>query len=272
MNTFYKFVANEEAVLSIVDGLVKFTPIPKLNDPFELTAITDEKIVANSLKHYRTQGYDEIDLKNLQSQQMLLNKLLDVSIPLPQSLNQLNSIIQSPAFDVNANALIAFLKSVQGEILNRTGVLCLSEKYDSLPMWAHYANNANGFVIEFEDLETTFSGDETQILNKVTKVEYGKAPIITFDTNSHIAPFFTKHKDWSYEKEFRVVLPLRECKFSNDIYLKEIPKNLVKRVIIGWNYLKNLDNLRGNIKDKNPEVVVVQTVLNFNTEPMISLV
>lgn len=240
MQTLYKFVNCPEAVKSMLNGSIKFTPVAELNDPIELFAHADPDVISKSLKKFRKNGYTEIDLVNLRKQEMLLTTLTPnfVQRSTPNTIEEANEHIQLPMYD-SIEVLIDIVKSIRREMLQKTGIFCVSQKNDSFPMWAHYANNAKGFVVEFENLESIFKGDETGVLSQITPIAYNKSPHITFDPCSHRTTFFTKHPDWSYENEYRIVKQLSKCKKTEsngkNLFLSEIPKNLIKRVIIGWN-------------------------------------
>ena len=49
------------------------------------------------------------------------------------------------------------LSKLYRDIASNVGLFCLSRRFDSLPMWAHYAVNATGFAVEFTDLESEFT-------------------------------------------------------------------------------------------------------------------
>ena len=57
-------------------------------------------------------------------------------------------------------------------IRSRVGVLSLTARFDSLPMWAHYGALAKGYVVRFDDLDRKFPKDPTGSLNVVKAVNY----------------------------------------------------------------------------------------------------
>ncbi len=89
-----------------------------------------------------------------------------------------------------------------------------SERLDSLPMWAHYANNHKGFCLEY-DLHSMpdiisdnfypilYTNERPKFTSLIKKVLHG------FDQvnpdHMLIAPFI-KSIDWNYEKEWRYIL------------------------------------------------------------------
>jgi len=130
-------------------------------------------------------------------------------------------------------------------------------------MWAHYAANATGIVVEFDNLHQVFPGDNTGVLRQVRPVSYWKElPGMTFEPQSHENLFFSKYLDWSYEKEFRVVMPLSDCRTSDSaissMYFYDIPKNCVKRIITGWCMTAiNVEAVKQQVGDINPNVEVL---------------
>ena len=111
-------------------------------------------------------------------------------------------------------------------------------------MWAHYADNAKGVAIEFENLEEAFAGNSSRVLDKLRPISYYKdqRPSVTLRPSDLSELFFSKHKDWEYEQEYRVVKVLSDCepvKCSDGkeryyFTIKE-PRKYIKRVFVGWN-------------------------------------
>jgi hypothetical protein len=130
-------------------------------------------------------------------------------------------------------------------------------------MWAHYANNGRGFVVEFRNLERVFEGDDTDVLSKPIGVRYDRERLsVTFETRSHYSLFFAKFSDWSYEQEVRIVLPLTDCRTEtigdHQIYVREIPQGCISRLILGWNMADALrKDVRLHVDQLNPRVDVV---------------
>ncbi len=241
LERLFKFVAEPTAVQSILKGAVKFTPIHELNDPSELSPTLVAEDVLSSLARLRRDGYSEQDLVHLQRQGHILRRLAPEfqAARVPRTADEATELIRSPAYDA-VSTLESLLAETAREISSRVGVFCLSCRYDSLPMWAHYAANASGFVVEFRHLGQVFGGDETGVLNQPIVVRYHKERSgVTFEPRSHESLFFDKFQDWSYEQEVRVVLPLADCRRAHvggrELYLYDIPPETVSRLIIGWN-------------------------------------
>jgi hypothetical protein len=146
------------------------------------------------------------------------------------------------------------------EILNsQIGIFCVSDRFDSFPMWAHYAKYAKGYLIQFDELEAQFVGDETGVLSILKKVKYSTPRAsVTFEPDSHLSVFFSKLEDWSYENEFRVIKPFSECSFDKEknIHLFTINQKAVVRVIVGWKNQEYNDRFIKEVTGINPKVDV----------------
>jgi hypothetical protein len=162
MSAFYKFIADPAAARSILQGILRFTPIRELNDPSELAPSLNADEVLASLARLRANGYSQEDMIYLHRQGNLLQKLAPrfQAIPVPVSPEAATTQIRSPFYDA-LPTLERLLAATAEEISSRVGLLCLSRRYDALPMWAHYTGNATGLVVEFRNLELAFPGDDT---------------------------------------------------------------------------------------------------------------
>ena len=127
------------------------------------------------------------------------------------------------------------LKLVRNMIRNNTKVICFSESYDSMLMWAHYADYHKGFALMYKKDEiqesSVFSVDGERIGNsvRIEPVAYVEKQLdLTNDVGWYVRENITpkdstykpvdksvgvmkirrvlleKSKEWSYEKEWRV--------------------------------------------------------------------
>jgi DUF2971 family protein len=96
-----------------------------------------------------------------------------------------------------------------------TSIFCLSETYDSLLMWSHYANNHTGVVIKFLSLPEVDSplmmaqpvcySAQMPRLRFSMLLDFDKARNEVINTIT-----LTKGDVWAYEKEWRIVTTLRD--------------------------------------------------------------
>ena len=138
------------------------------------------------------------------------------------------------AYFIRGNTIFDKMCADVGDIL----IASFSRRFNGLPMWAHYANNHRGFVVEFK---TNSSKN-----NNLYKVKYIKKPLkiseigqsrdkncdnirdkyekifLGQDEKNIIETFYNgavisskvkleicriKHDDWKYENEYRLIIP-----------------------------------------------------------------
>lgn len=208
--SIYKYVT-ADALGFILDGSMRFTQPGGFNDPFELAleVYTPPTIEAGE----RTFSFDVL------SQEKLIDSYL----------------LDSNFKDENCNDV--FSRELISNLNNHIGILCLSKNHDSHLMWAHYADEYSGAVVEFDDEHEYFQG--------LTEVKYSKnRPIIHIDYFTQneripVADLCIKPDVWSYEREWRLIRSLDGCKKNKtkrkqwDIYTNEIPLEAIKSVVLG---------------------------------------
>jgi hypothetical protein len=260
----YKYISSDVALKKIVGGDIKFATLGSLNDPSELLPKIYEAELIESLREKRSKGYTVDDLIDLKRQELLFDKLSPETmvIKAPETIEKANSIVNLPVYD-NLDYLKKMFNKTVELMASRCGLFCVSTRYDSLPMWAHYANNAKGYVVEFDGLQNLYLGDGTGILNQITDVRYTQRRSgINFESGSYKSLFFEKNQDWTYECEKRIVVDLASClKVSigdEDIYIKGINKTIISKVIFGWKINQTaIRKVMQEVCDINPQVKFV---------------
>lgn len=107
---------------------------------------------------------------------------------------------------------------------------CLTNNSNSVLMWTHYSNNHNGFLVKLE-LDKSYT-------ESVYPVKYSnKKPLRGIEelhksTEENVLKFFkrefyTKAKDWQYEKEYRLIINEQE---GNEFYGIKVVE-----IILGYN-------------------------------------
>jgi hypothetical protein len=259
----YKYISSDVALKSIVGGHLKFATLGSLNDPTELLPKIYEAELIESLREKRSKGYTVEDLIDLKRQQLLYEKLSPetMKIRAPKTIKSANSIVNLPIFDNVAYLKNKFIETVE-LMASRCGLFCVSTRYDSLPMWAHYANNAKGYVIEFDGLHNDYLGDGTGILNQIADVTYTyKKSGISFESGSYKSLFFEKNQDWAYECEKRIVVDLASCQNvsigDEDIFIRRINKEIISKVIFGWKISQTaIKQVMQQVWDIHPQVEI----------------
>lgn len=99
-------------------------------------------------------------------------------------------------------------------------LICASKTHESVLMWSHYADNHSGLVIGFDtdqapfseipadcQLDVTYSNDKPNYVHSKRQYDFQKMMF---------AVATTKARDWSYEREVRIIVAdtaIRRCRF-----------------------------------------------------------
>ncbi|WP_240520048.1 DUF2971 domain-containing protein [Shewanella bicestrii] len=142
---------------------------------------------------------------------------------------------------------LAFYSDIVGGI-PQNPTTCFSQSPIVSPMWAHYANNHSGFVLEFdlEGMQKHFEG------NPIWEVSYRKAPhenlkkilqraavlkkpryAYELQEFVFVESYFTKYDEWSYERECRFVDMKNITEEINGNSILFIPIEFVTSIIVG---------------------------------------
>lgn len=207
----YKYrQVNELSINALEQGKVWYSIPERLNDPNDV-AITWEKdftakqivreFIMNRDKGTPVEGKLKIDelveryLREGYGYKKILEKIDELFMPVDKKTQR--ELLQDTLY--------------YNQILfSKMGVFSLSEDPLNTLMWSHYSDSHKGFCLGFECHATNVLG---QYANKIEYVEQINLPqIAAFSMNNNDDEIFLelahkKSKDWSYEKEWRVIKP-----------------------------------------------------------------
>ena len=123
-------------------------------------------------------------------------------------------------------------------------VICFTKTFNNLLMWAHYAKDHTGVCIGYDYncdfFHNKYSCNYSNNVGKIRKVEYTKERPKYYDPSelvNNTSEWFKKSKDWNYEEEYRILLPIDDAvlkeKPGSTIFLYEIQPKHIKQVILG---------------------------------------
>lgn len=182
-------------------------------------------------KLYKYQKIEDCRLDTLENNELYfsskkgLNDPFDLS-PIFYDKHEISKILEECQGDISE------IDSILEDVANNMGILSLSTSPFNMPLWAHYGNNHKGICVEYDiksilKLNTYFKYrilkvyyinkriDITDILKKLFKY------IKNNDESNQMRICYSlymimtlKHKDWTYEDEWRIFMPLEECNSS----------------------------------------------------------
>lgn len=217
----YKYFSFER--ITFFDNLlVRFTQPSAFNDPFEFLPV--EKF---------TSDFEKIDISNNKPEFHRIDEKTQQLISIRASI-QISSMIQN------------FLVGTH----DRLGVFCLSENWDNILMWSHYAGNHNGFVVGFDINHSFFKDFEFPLKPIIYSSNRPDFSVSDFERNV----IYTKSDIWRYEKEWRICKDSSKSYKTIDskIHLFKIPEDAIQSIFIGCKVSEEETNLiKAKLKEWN---------------------
>jgi hypothetical protein len=241
----YKYMSGEGALRFFRSGMLRFTQPVEFNDPFEmqpfLRGLADGPMLEKQFHEQFGATLDpeiEAMLAKLTPEQRARvdsNSIRQtVQQQAPEALGILKKLTQiiTPLVD----------RQIYKTVNENLGALCLTEKPDNLLMWAHYADHHRGVVIEFDQNHDFFNrrlGPQDDFRH-FRKVDYTQdRPAVFLADSNAVAFFYFKSKEWEYEQEWRLIVPLVDCstrihrEIGLPICLFSVPPECIRSIIVG---------------------------------------
>jgi hypothetical protein len=176
-------------------------------------------------------------------------------------------------------------KRIEDKIWEAFSILrfaCFTKRYDSNPMWAHYADNHRGVCLEFRFMRPPPEGSGAArsgvafmmdpAFGGHYPVRYSNefAQVATInDIGSAIQVLHTKHPDWSYEQEVRFI-KLGDPNFPGEGGTVSFYKTSLTKVILGCKVPPTLWGLAEKILDHfgYTHTELVRTEFDYRTQSL----
>ncbi|WP_347289864.1 DUF2971 domain-containing protein [Kluyvera georgiana] len=280
----YKYLAFNENTLNLICMQLAYYSDPaNFNDPLDCQPIVKNDLPGGDIKDV----FVEVMLKKSEKQFSSTLKSLRFSKEkreikaLSLAGSEVHSMISNLEYYATEYNLAErdeylsrrYISAIQDEIVNtfKTGVLCLSSKFNSPLMWSHYANQHKGLCIEYDmDLVSE---------NHVHKVIYGGSRQIltseirnwlrepSMDDNIKKVCLLTKSEEWRYESEWRIfgkvglgnsLPPIKSIIFGlkcDDVTIFSVMKSMMAkdRVLKFWKIVNKGDGFDLKRELINPE-------------------
>lgn len=273
--TLFKYIRPER--IDVIENLeIRFTQPDALNDPFELrphfeSIVAEADVLANFSE-------TPADLRPMVAQAYsMLSEDQRAMLPLDAAMQAVEAFMGTDdAREATAQGLQLFLRSMRDGAVpireaiyrafnDNVGILSLSEIPDHELMWSHYADTHTGLVLCFDEQHAFFNRrrSENDEFYFVRKVHYSDDPAVSLATIDGDALLVTKGTKWSYEKEWRMLVPLRDArrclKTSGDtVHLFSFPPEALRGIILGARATAAIEASIQNILNEHPELRHVQ--------------
>lgn len=283
--TLFKYIRPER--IDVIENLeIRFTQPDALNDPFELrphfeSLVAEADVLANlpqapvNLRPMVAQAYS------------MLSEEQRAMLPLDAAMQAIEAFMATDdAREATAQGLQLFLQLMRDGVApireaiyrafnDNVGILSLSEIPSHELMWSHYADTHQGLVLCFDERHSFFNRrrSENDEFYFVRKVHYSDGPANSLASLDGDALLVTKGTKWSYEKEWRMLVPLRDAtrslKIGGDmVYLFAFPPNALRGIILGAHATPAMEASVQNLLKARPElrhVHLSRALLDFDT-------
>jgi hypothetical protein len=193
MNGLFKYFPTDEDKLErFTNGQVYLTPPKYFNDPWDFRPRSEPWTKESAIRADPSLALEPE------------NKLLDF-------LRHMNT----------PSSLEAEAAAQQEGLSELVGVVSLTEDPMNRLLWANYGGSHEGFVAEFRCTEFRHANEEAEAFSTcltpfgggaARKVKYRQQPKdMKRDGSEEYDVFWTKHKLWTYEQEWRVVESLKKA-------------------------------------------------------------
>jgi hypothetical protein len=273
--SLFKYIRPER--IDVIENLeIRFTQPDALNDPFELRphfeSIVAEADVLASFPH------TPVDLRPMVAQAYsMLSEDQRAILPLDTAMQAVEAFMATDdARQATAEGLQIFLRSMRDGAApirdavyrafnDSVGILSLSEIPDNELMWAHYADRHTGLVLCFDEKHSFFNRRRTENdeFYFVREVCYSDSPAVSLATIDGDALLITKGTEWSYEKEWRMLVPLQDATRSltiggDTVHLFAFPPDALRGIILGAHASHDTETCVQKILNDRPQLGHIQ--------------
>ena len=217
---FFKYVTAEAGLPTIANRRRRWSSPLLFNDPFDVPRkaifpfTDDELLEAISREFARLVASDEEPKEPTIAE--LVHHLRVANDPVQTSLVAASLGYTNGAFASVLRKSMADFRKHWEAIVPNLRIFCVSDISDSTPMWAHYADNHRGLVLQFgssDELDSSLLLAQPVVYRKTAPV----LPTLHVWTQliSSMADidwqeifreyYYVKARDWSYEREWRAI-------------------------------------------------------------------
>lgn len=259
----YKYFAPERVTV-LSEGQLRYSPLGSFNDPFEGRPHIPALIPEDSLPERVETAFEEMWQELYDRQSASVRSQMSPS-EFHRTFKQAVLSDQGETWSKFQTLLPSSIQTLHKRMDEHLGAACFSEVPDSLLMWAHYAAQHTGFVVEFDAHHPHFDerrseADEFRCLRRVSYRE--ARPAAVFSQLDVASAFLVKSGHWEYEREWRIFRPLPDASRTipgepYSIHLFDFPRAAVTGIIIGSRAVPSTVDEIAAVRQMNPDYASV---------------
>lgn len=250
---FFKYTSYETALRVIKSNSFRWSAPTKFNDPFDhqtgfiFTYNEDDLTLALSNEVERIIFSDDepsFTPNSLFSALILMLREVRHKLPKNELIREIAEASRESAAKFH-RSLVKLNDEVE-TVLCHSRIFCVTEKFDNIVMWSHYADEHKGAVFKLRCLDeidnTLLAAKKVSYINSFvpfpnpqsfSKHLTGEKPIDFTQLMWDLA--FTKHSDWSYEQEWRVHVGLLDEPAGNGYSIYSEHPSVFEAIYLGCN-------------------------------------
>jgi len=177
-------------------------------------------------------------------------------------IDELNDPFEYLSLKMGDKSMRAWAKNFRNIASENNGIVSFSKSWREPLMWAHYAKSHTGIALGFEV--------PNRLLTHINYITDRIIPPLDVDNNknsmSELVDLLlkSKHKNWEYEEEVRLVRSLQNCDKEDGFYFSQWNHvTMLKEVVLGDRYLsKKYKNLQSTLEDSGVTFITARPEFN----------
>lgn len=166
-------------------------------------------------------------------------------------VNELNDPFEYLALDLGEKTVREWAGRFRNEVSGSNGIISFSSSWQQPLLWAHYADAHRGMALGFDVPDRLlFQIDYIDArINPGRDIDHNKEERLKL-INKMLR---SKHKEWAYESEYRLLRPLEVCEKEGDNFFAAFnDETQLKEVILGCRYKTlNLKEMMSRLRNRN---------------------
>jgi hypothetical protein len=168
------------------------------------------------------------------------------------TFNNLNDPFELLGVELSDRSVRKAMQFEKDQFSSSHGLICFSEDWQDPVQWAHYAENHKGICLGFDI--------DNRLLKKVSYVKYRLKYALIKSSDKINKLLTTKFYHWNYEKEHRIIIPIKNLTSENGLYFESFSNKVkLKEVIIGCQSKLTQSDVLKEFKMKPDSVRIINT-------------
>jgi hypothetical protein len=150
------------------------------------------------------------------------------------------------------------LKPLKKKLDKTTGLICMSESWNNPLMWGHYADNHQGACLEFQCAVSDWHKVQYR-RTRPTLATFNRDSVAELSKTDLDELSLMKFEAWAYEKEYRTIIPLSDCKLKNGIHFQPFSDSMkLTRVLLGSRCKIGREEIHRHCRSAGPDIKLIK--------------